>query len=94
MSLTLKDFAWKPIHTAPLDGNFYELRGESGYVGTPYRIKIARYEASRFQEVDEGYRFDCSAWRDHSGDQLTDDGAFPTHWRMLTTTFAYEKDAK
>lgn len=85
MKLSLKDFAWRPIHTAPLGGQFVELRGDSGYIGTPYRIMIARYESSREQDIDEGFPFDMSAWRNHCGDQLTDDGAFPTHWRPLTT---------
>lgn len=87
--LTLHDFKWKPIHTAPLNGKFYELRGPSGYMGTPYRIIIARYESSRERPPfdNPAYKFDEHAWRDITGDHLTDAGPFPTHWRILTTEF-------
>jgi hypothetical protein len=71
---------WKPVNTAPLDGEFVVMRGDSGYVGTPYRLKIARYERTRAKEDTPGRPFDEDAWRDHGGDNLKDDGEFPTEW--------------
>lgn len=78
---------WKPITTAPLDGRFVAMRGASGYHGTPYRLKIAQYEVSRAKAAPTRWlypQFDDWAWRDHGGDHLTDDGAFPDAWCELT----------
>lgn len=90
--LNLHDFKWKPINTAPRNGQFVELKGDSGYMGTPYRIIIARYEQSREGELF-GQGFDEDAWRSITGGHLTDDGPFPTHWRVLTTEFDSPPDS-
>lgn len=74
---------WKPMHTAPLNGTFVALRGDSGYVGTPSRVLVGRYEPSREAVKDEGHPFDKRAWRTHNGDHLTDDGEFPDAWCHL-----------
>lgn len=86
----LERLRWRSIaeECPPLDGSFFEMRGDSGMIGTPYRIKVVRYEGSRAQPDHHDWKyptFDDWAMRDHSGDHLSDDGEFPTHWRYLTT---------
>jgi hypothetical protein len=61
---------WQPIDTVPREG-YVELRGPSGYIGVPYRVQV-------------GYWGGPGRWITHSGDNFTDDGESPTHWRPLS----------
>lgn len=63
-----------PIETAPKDGRYILLFGPSGYVGTPLRCEVARY--------DSEYR-PLNPWQTHSNDAFTDGGGEPTHWMEL-----------
>ena len=63
---------WQPIETAPKDGTFILLRGDSGYITTPYRVQVGRWV--------EGYR---NYWITFSNDAFTDDGGEATHWAPL-----------
>lgn len=64
--------AWRPIETAPKDGTFVLLLGDSGYTGTPHRVAVGQWV--------QNYK-DC--WTNHAGDRFTDDGQPPTHWMPL-----------
>lgn len=63
---------WQPIETAPKDGTYILLLGDSGYTTTPYRVAVGCWV--------EGYR---DFWITHSNDAFTDDGEPPTHWMPL-----------
>lgn len=64
--------SWQPIETAPKDGTYVLLLGDSGYTTTPYRVAVGCWI--------EGYR---DFWINHSNDAFTDDGEPPTHWMPL-----------
>lgn len=66
--------SWKSIDTAPRDGRWVLLRGESGYASRPYRVHVGRWDA--------GYR-PRSPWQTSEGRSFTDDGGEPTHWMEL-----------
>ena len=65
---------WRPIETAPKDGTFILLAGPSGYITTPIRVSVGRYDPERRP---------YSPWQTHSDDDFTDDGEEPTHWMPL-----------
>lgn len=61
----LGNINWQPINTAPKDGTFILLLGDSGYTTTPYRVAV-------------GYWYDY--WLTHSNDAFTNDGEPPIAW--------------
>lgn len=64
-----------PIETAPKDGRFILLFGPSGYMTTPLRCEIARW--------DPEYR-PGSPWQTYSNDVFCIcGGSEPTHWMEL-----------
>lgn len=65
---------WRPIETAPKDGSWILLRGESGYVRTPYRVAVGHWAVE--------YR-PLSPWQTSERCSFGDDGAPPTHWMPL-----------
>ena len=64
----------KPISTAPRDGTYILLFGDSGYTTTPLRCEVGHY--------DPEYR-SHNPWQTHSDDAFTDGGELPTHWLPL-----------
>lgn len=64
----------EPIETAPRDGTYILLFGPSGYVTTPYRCVIGKYDAE--------YR-PLSPWVNHANDSFEDGGPGPTHWAPI-----------
>lgn len=62
----------RPIETAPKDGTFVYLYGESGYNGFPFRIKVGRFQ-SEFRDY----------WIDAAGDAFEDDGGPPLFWTPI-----------
>ena len=64
---------WQPIETAPKDGTWILLAGDSGYTTTPFRVSVCQWSFDTYH----------SFWRDHSGDGFLDDGDEPTHWMPL-----------
>lgn len=71
MEATLRERKLRPIETAPRDGTFILLFGDSGYTTTPLRCEVGRW-------CDYKNR-----WNDHGGDSFTDGGSPPTHWLPL-----------
>lgn len=67
-------FSWQPIETAPKDGTYLLLAGNSGYITTPLRVEVGRYDAE--------YR-PHSPWVTHSNDPFTDGGDPPLYWMPL-----------
>lgn len=65
---------WQPIETAPKDGTWVLLRGNSGYIRTPYRVAVGCDDAE--------YR-PLSPWQTSERRSFTDDGGAPTHWMPL-----------
>lgn len=63
---------WQPIETAPKDGTFILLLGDSGYISTPHRIEVGRWITN--------YR---DWWVTIDGSAFTDGGVEPTHWMPL-----------
>lgn len=64
----------RPIETAPKDGTYILLFGPSGYVTTPLRCEVCRYDAE-FRPLQP--------WVNHANDSFTDGGGAPTHWLPL-----------
>lgn len=65
---------WRPIETAPHDGTYVIVGGPSGYIGTPMRAEVCRYDAN-FRPL--------SPWVTHANDSFTDGGPQCTHWIPL-----------
>ena len=61
----------EPIETAPRDGTYIILFGDSGYTTTPLRCEICRYDAE--------YR-PLQPWVTYGGDSFTDYGGEPKYW--------------
>lgn len=61
----------QPIETAPKDGTYILLFGDSGYMTTPLRCSVCRWAKWK------------NRWDDHGGDAFEDDGPPPTHWCPL-----------
>ncbi len=64
----------RPIETAPKDGTYILLFGNSGYGTTPLRCEICRHD-STFRPLQP--------WVNHSNDSFLDGGSEPTHWMPL-----------
>ncbi len=65
---------WEPIESAPRDGSWILLRGESGYVRRPFRVSVGCWNGE--------YR-PHSPWQTSEACSFTDDGGPPTHWMPL-----------
>ena len=63
-----------PIETAPRDGTYVILLGPSGYMDTPHRAEVCKF--------DQDYR-PLQPWITYSGDSYLDGGGMPTHWIQL-----------
>ena len=66
--------SWLPIESAPRDGTYILLAGQSGYNTTPLRVEVCKF--------DHEYR-PRNPWVNHSCDAFSDGGAAPTHWMPL-----------
>ena len=64
----------KPIETAPKDGRYILLFGDSGYTTTPLRCEICHWEAD--------YR-PLQPWVDYEGNSFLDGGAEPLYWAEI-----------
>jgi hypothetical protein len=64
----LKKYTWRPITTAPRNGTFILVRGDSGYTTTPYRMAVCQWSR------------DYGGWMTHSHDRFTDGGDDATEW--------------
>jgi hypothetical protein len=62
---------WQPIETAPMDGEWMLLAGESGYVHRPYFATAGRWDAYK------------QRWEGTESNPLSDYGIVPTHWMPL-----------
>lgn len=67
-----------PMDTAPKDGTFVLLFGDSGYKGTPYRCEVCRWRAD--------YR-PLAPWQNHCDDSFLDGGGDPVGWLPLPYSF-------
>ena len=65
-----------PMDTAPKEGTYIILFGDSGYSTTPYRCSVCRY--------DDKYR-PLQPWVTHSNDSFEDGGDAPIGWLELPT---------
>lgn len=76
----MKTSQLQPIETAPKDGTYILLFGDSGFMTTPLRCSVCRWshDKDRWSAYEFGYR-----WNDHAGDAFTDGGLPPTHWLPL-----------
>lgn len=63
-----------PIETAPKDGTYILLFGPSGYITTPLRCEVCRFDAE--------YR-PLQPWVTYANDSFMDSGEAPTHWMPL-----------
>lgn len=64
----------QPIETAPKNGEYIILFGDSGYIGTPLRAEVCRYDAV--------YR-PLQPWVNYGGDSFLDSGSKPLFWTPL-----------
>ena len=65
---------WQPIETAPKDGRFILLAGDSGYYTTPLRVEVCRWYPE--------YR-PLNPWQNHANDAFSDGGGPPLYWMPL-----------
>lgn len=64
----------RPISSAPKDGSYMLLFGDSGYLTTPLRCEVGRWDAR--------YR-PHHPWQTHSNDAFEDGGEPPLYWMPL-----------
>lgn len=64
-------FGPRPMSSAPTDGRYVLLFGPSGYIGTPLRCEVCRYDAE--------YR-PRQPWVNHASNSFEDGGAPATGW--------------
>jgi len=72
---------WRTIETAPKDGTWILLMGESGYINRPYRVHVGNWGERDWWMQSE----DCS---------FEDDGGPPTHWMPLPDPPKEEGDGR
>jgi hypothetical protein len=65
---------WRPIETAPRDGTYIIIAGNSGYMTTPLRAGVCRFD----NEYREPY-----SWRNYANDSFLDGGEPPIVWIPL-----------
>ena len=65
---------WQPMETAPKDGTYILLAGDSGYITTPLRVEVCRYDAEYHP---------LQPWVTYSNDSFTDSGGPPVGWLPL-----------
>jgi hypothetical protein len=77
----------RPIKTAPKDGTYILIFGSSGYLNTPLRCEVARWEyLNEDSLLPEGF------WANHAGDWFTDGGPEPLYWCPIpSSTFKIEE---
>lgn len=63
-----------PMESAPKDGTYILLFGDSGYTSTNHRCEVCRYDAE--------YR-PLAPWQTYSDDAFTDSGGEPVGWLPL-----------
>ena len=71
-----------PIETAPKDGTYILLFGDSGYITTPLRCSVGHW--------DYDYR-PLDPWRKHDNSSFEDDGEPPIFWMPLPKLLKGEK---
>ena len=64
----------KDIQSAPKDGQYILLFGDSGYSTTPLRCEVCRYDAE--------YR-PLQPWVNHANDSFEDGGSAAKYWCEL-----------
>lgn len=64
----------EPIETAPKDGRYILLFGESGYVTTPLRCQVCKFNPA--------YR-PHNPWVTYDGDSFEESGGPPVGWMPL-----------
>jgi len=64
----------QPMETAPKDGTYILLFGDSGYINTPLRCKVCKY--------DPDYRL-FGPWLNYANDSFLDSGGPPLGWMPL-----------
>ena len=64
----------QPIETAPRDGRYILVFGDSGYVTTPMRCEVCRYDAKYHP---------LQPWANHANDSFEDGGPPALYWAPL-----------
>lgn len=72
--LLFERYHWNDMKTAPRDGTWILLKGESGYIGRPYRVHVAQWNAE--------YR-PHNPWQTSEGCAFEDDGNPPIAWMPI-----------
>lgn len=72
----------QPIETAPTDGTYLLLFGDSGCLGTALRCEVGCWSD------------DKQRWDNHANNAFTDGGEEPTHWCPLPDGFETECQPK
>jgi hypothetical protein len=64
----------QPIATAPRDGTYILLFGPSGYIHTPFRCEVCKYDANHRP---------LAPWITSEDEAWADGGEAPTYWLPL-----------